>query len=162
MEKSHPGDQYLGFGPRRKGETFPARMLTVAKSDLQSWNICALFREQHLPNTKNRKSNNKDQPGIKTVDCTHVALDFSTIDAKEEFELKLISVLTERMCQLNDAGRARAIAEWEARSPKTVHLFEAHSYQRRDSPMSYRWCSMPISTPPQLDPLGSFASIKLE
>jgi hypothetical protein len=163
-EKSHLGEGYLGFGPRRDGDTFPARMLTVDKSDLRSWNICALFQEQNLSTTRTKIPKKKDQPKIKTVDCTHLDLDFSNEKAKVEFELKLLDVMTRRLGQLGDAGDARGIAEREARTPIVIEYPQSPGLQRRGSYTNYRWSSISTSTSstaPRLDPLGSFASIKL-
>jgi hypothetical protein len=163
MEKSHPGDQYLGFGSKRTGDTFPARMLTVEKSDLRSWNICALFQEQNLSHIKDKKSKNKDRPKIRTIDCTHLALDFSTEKAKDEFELQLWSIMTRRLNQLSDAGHARVIAEREARSPKLVQHPQSPGFQRRDSSMSVRLANASrVSVAPRLPPLIRVPSIGIE
>lgn len=163
MEKSHPGDQYLGFGPKIAGNTFPARMLTVVKSDLRSWNICALFHEQILANDKTRKTKSKDQPNFKTADCTHLSLDFSSEKAKVDFELKIFDVMTRRLAQLADAGDARGIAEREARVPTVVQYPQSPGFRRRDSTMSDSMAnSSCVSIAPRLPPLTRVPSIIIE
>lgn len=163
MEKSHPGDQYLGFGPRTIGSTFPARMLTVSNSDLRSWNICALFHEQILANDKSKKTKNKHQSNVKTVDCTHLSLEFPSEQAKVEFEMKMFDVMTRRLAQLADAGEARGIAERGARAPSVVQYPQSPGFQRRGSSMNESVAnSSRVSVAPRLPPLTSVPAITIE
>lgn len=155
IEKSHSGDQYLGLGPKTPGGTFPARMLTVAKDDLRSWNICTLFYEQS-------SSKDKDK-SLKTSNCTHLALEFPNENAKVDFEMKLFNVMTQRLAQLADAGDARGIAEREARAPTVVQSPTSPGFQRRGSSMSSSTANASrVSFALKLPPLTKMSPITIE
>ncbi|KIM98695.1 hypothetical protein OIDMADRAFT_57041 [Oidiodendron maius Zn] len=115
IETCHPKALILGFRAKKNGDPFPAHIFRVKKSELASWDLCTLFSDRKV-SSNNKKS--KDQPKVKTLECTHLALEFSNDKAKEEFEFNLLSVKTLWQKQLKDVGCARSVAEREAQTPR--------------------------------------------
>jgi hypothetical protein len=151
MEKSHPSALYLGFRAKNDKQ-FPARILTVKKSELRSWDLCAFFSNRQV-SSKDKKSKDNERPIVKTLECTHLALDFEDDKAKEEFEIELWEVRTRRQKQLNDASDARGVAERAAQSP-TLAIHSEGASLRRGSFLNARLTNAPtISMAPKLPPI---------
>jgi hypothetical protein len=157
MEKSHPSALHLGFRAKNNKQ-FPARILTVEKSELRSWDLCAFFSDRKV-SSKEKKSKDKERPIVKTLECTHLELDFEDDKAKEEFEIELWEVRTRRQKQLNDAGDARRVAERAAQSP-TLALHSEGNTLRRGSFLNARLTNASVA--PKLPPIERLSTIRME
>jgi hypothetical protein len=87
---------------------FPVHQLTVNKSELKSWNICALFASTE-PSSRG--------PAPKTLDCTYMAIDFEKTEKPDRFDQSLLNVLTQRLRHQEDFRNGREVARKESQKP---------------------------------------------
>jgi hypothetical protein len=159
LESTHEQQQHLGFATRKNREPFPARKLTVEKTKLRNWDLCAFFFNSEVSTAK-KGSKDERQPKIEILECTHFTLDFKNTEERKKFELALLEVKTTRLRQLEDADYARGLAEAEAQARQAQH---SDKHVRGDSAYGARSTSASrVSVVPKLPPIAQLPTISFD
>jgi hypothetical protein len=116
LTKSRPNQFRTVIKHKSNESLLPIHNLIVKKSELKSWNICALFPLTTIASSK-AKLNVGIHPPIRTLNSTYMAIDFASSTQRDLFELKLIRALDKRLAQVKDFSLGRQIARREAAHP---------------------------------------------
>ncbi|KAH0556313.1 hypothetical protein GP486_005761, partial [Trichoglossum hirsutum] len=105
-------------------DPFTVRKLSVKESELGSWNILALILPGHPASTDKRNS------AVGRLECTYLALDFTSTGEQERFELYFEAVLGQRLKQRKEFELGRRRAQIQSHKPGRGPAAETRSTRR--------------------------------